>query len=68
MSKVNVIDLAKEISIDEKMEIINKYMDYRLRVVEKDTLVPKDALNIARIMGLNEEILNLAEGYLKKPV
>lgn len=68
LSKVNVIDLAKEISIDEKMEIINKYMDYRLRVVEKDTLVPKDALNIARIMGLNEEILNLAEGYLKKPV
>ncbi len=64
LSKVNIFDLAKEISIDEKMEIINKYMDYRLRIVEKDTLVPKDALNIARIMGLDEEILNLAEMYL----
>ena len=48
----------------EKMEIINKYMDYSLRVVEKDTAVPKDALNIARIMGLDEEILKLAEKYL----
>lgn len=64
LSKVNVLDLAKEINIDEKMEIINKYMDYRLRVVEKDTAVPKDALNIARIMGLDGEILKLAEKYL----
>lgn len=64
LSKVNVIDLAKEISIEEKMEIINKYMDYRLRIVQKDTSVPKDALNIARIMGLDGEILELAEGYL----
>lgn len=64
LSKVNIFDLAKEIDCDEKMEIINKYMDYRLRVVEKDASVPKDALNIARIMGLDEEILKIAESYL----
>lgn len=64
LSKVNIFELAEEIDTEEKMEIINKYMDYRLRVVEKDTLVPKDALNIARIMGLDEEILKLAEKYL----
>lgn len=64
LSKINIMDLAKEINVEEKMEIINKYMDYRLRSVEKHTLVPKDALNIARIMGLDKEILNLAENYL----
>ncbi|WP_353095537.1 DNA mismatch repair protein MutS [Tissierella praeacuta] len=64
LSKVNIFELADKIDTEEKMEIINKYMDYRLRVVEKDTLVPKDALNIARIMGLDEEILKLAEKYL----
>lgn len=65
LSQINIFDLAKEMDSHEKMEIINKYMDYSLRVVEKDTAVPKDALNIARIMGLDEEILELAEGYLK---
>lgn len=65
LSKVDIMDLAKEINVEEKMEIINKYMDYRLRPVEKHTLVPKDALNIARIMGLEEQILKLAEEYLE---
>lgn len=64
LSQINIFDLAKEMDSHEKMEIINKYMDYSLRVVEKDTAVPKDALNIARIMGLDEEILKLAEKYL----
>lgn len=64
LAKVNIFELAKEIDVEEKMEIINRYMDYRLRVVDKDTLVPRDALNIARIMGLNIEILNKAEEYL----
>jgi DNA mismatch repair protein MutS2 len=64
LSKVNIVDLAKEISVEKKMEIINKYMDYRLRPVEKDTEVPKDALNIASIMGLDDTIIKLAEEYL----
>ena len=65
LSQIDIFDLAKEMDSHEKMEIINKYMDYSLRVVEKDTAVPKDALNIARIMGLDEEILKLAERYLR---
>lgn len=64
LSKIDMMDLAKEINLDEKMEIINKYMDYRLRPVDKNTQVPKDAINIAKIMGLNNEIINLAEEYL----
>ncbi len=68
LSKVDIFDLAEKIDTEEKMEIINKYMDYRLKVVEKHTEVPKDALNIARIMGLKEEVLKIAEGYLSGTV
>lgn len=64
LSKVNILDLFEKIEIDEKMDFINKYMDYRLKRVEKTKEVPRDALNIAKIMGLNEEIIKLAEGYL----
>ena len=46
------------------MEIINKHMDYRLRKVDKTTQIPRDAINIAKIMGLKKEILQLAEEIL----
>lgn len=49
----------------EKMDLINKFMDYRLRTVDKTKPVPKDALNIARIMGLDERIIGKAEKELK---
>ena len=64
LSKINILDLFGKVDIDEKMDFINKYMDYRLIEVKKTKEVPRDALNIASIMGLNEEIIKLAEGYL----
>ncbi|HSH34725.1 MutS-related protein, partial [Schnuerera sp.] len=45
---------------EQKTNIINKFMDYRLRTVDKTKTVPKDALNIARIMGLDPEIIEKA--------
>lgn len=48
------------------IELIGCYMDYRLRKVEKNTKVPRDALNIARFMGLQEDILTVAENILIK--
>lgn len=65
LSKINILELAKEIGKDRKMETINKYMDYRLRIVKKDRSVPRDALNIAAIMGLDKEVIKLAEKYLE---
>lgn len=64
LSSVNIEDLRQEFTYDNKMEVINKYMDYHLRPVGKTTEVPKDAINIAKIMGLDEGILKLAEDYL----
>ncbi len=49
----------------ERISIIAKYMDYRLEVVENDRQVPKDALNIAKMLGINAEIIEGAQKYIK---
>ncbi|MEE0741405.1 MAG: MutS-related protein [Emergencia sp.] len=49
----------------ERINIISKYMDYRLYTVEKQGEIPKDALNIAKMLGLNKEIIDGAQKYIK---
>lgn len=63
----NKLNLEIKESLDHnKINIINKYMDYRLELVDKNTgYVPRDAINIARVMGLKEEIIEMAEENLK---
>lgn len=61
LSNMDFEDLDKEINQGEIIETVNKYMDYRLRIVEKNTPVPKDAINIAKIMRLEWEIVDRAE-------
>lgn len=48
-----------------RIEIISKYMDYRLQVVESNVEVPKDAINIARMLGIYDEIIDKAKSYLE---
>lgn len=59
-------DLKLKINETDKygIEMISQYMDYRLKKVEEDTQVPRDALNIARFMGLQREVLDIAENIL----
>lgn len=42
-------------------DAISEYMDYTLMEVECESRVPKDAINISRLMGIPEEILHQAE-------
>ena len=56
------IDLNKKHSV----EIIQENMDYRLERVSKESSVPKDALNISMLLGLDEELLSIAKGYYKE--
>ena len=49
----------------ERINIISKYMDYRLYAVEKNGQIPKDALNIAKMLGINKEIIDGAQKYIK---
>ncbi|HML37447.1 MAG TPA: hypothetical protein PKA19_08535 [Bacillota bacterium] len=49
----------------ERIEIIQKYMDYRLYHAENDEEIPKDALNIAKMLGIYDEIIENAKSYLR---
>ena len=49
----------------ERINIISKYMDYRLYRVEKQGEVPKDALNNAKMLGISSEINERAKKYIK---
>lgn len=53
------IDLNKTHSV----EIIQEHMEYRLEKVSKENKVPKDALNIAMLLGLEKDIVNIAKTY-----
>ena len=64
LSNLDFDKLKEEIKNSDGMDIINKHMDYRLKLVEKSKEIPKDALNIAKIMGLDDEILNIAEDII----
>ncbi len=50
----------------ERIEIIQKYMDYRLYHAENDEEIPKDALNIAKMLGIYDEIIENAKAYLNE--
>ncbi|MDF2545599.1 MAG: mismatch repair protein MutS [Anaerosolibacter sp.] len=47
------------------INLVHQYMDYRLEVIKDQRKIPQDAINIARLMGLQEEILQEAERYLE---
>jgi DNA mismatch repair protein MutS2 len=67
LSNIDFEQLEEELknSHIDKIDMINRYMDYRLIKVEDDKEVPRDAINIARLMGLCEKILLDAEKTLK---
>ncbi len=44
---------------------ISKYMDYTLIEVEQEAMVPQDAINISRLMGIPEAILQRAEEIME---
>lgn len=53
------IDLNKRYSV----EIMQDHMEYRLERVSKESGVPKDALNICVLLGLEDEVINIAKKY-----
>ncbi|MFL0252787.1 MutS-related protein [Clostridium neuense] len=51
---------------EEFIMLINRYMDYSLEKAEKGAAIPKDALNICTLMGLDSEIINTARKFYKE--
>lgn len=65
LSEIDYDQLKEKASQNKNsMNIVSKYMDYRLKKVTKDTKVPRDAINIAKLMGLDESIIKCAERIL----
>lgn len=53
------IDLNKGSSI----EIIQEHMDYKLERVSSNNRVPKDALNISILLGLEKSVVDIAKNF-----
>ena len=68
LKNANFDDLKHKINLNMKnsVHIIQENMEYRLEKVSKESEVPKDALNIAMLLGLDEEIIDIAKGYYKE--
>ncbi|MCT4584996.1 MAG: hypothetical protein N4A54_08750 [Peptostreptococcaceae bacterium] len=68
LKNVDFKDLKELIKFDKKysVEIIQKHMDYRLLKMDEGKNVPKDAFNICKLLGLEDEILNGALKYYKE--
>ncbi len=47
-----------------RIEVIHRFMDYRLKRVDGRGDVPHDALNIAQMLGIGSDIINKAKDYL----
>ena len=67
LANADFVKLDKEIRYanrKERIEIVGKYMDYTLRDLDKNEKVSKDAINIAKMLGINKEIINNAKKYM----
>ena len=49
----------------DRINIIAKYMDYRLYRVENEKQVPREALSIAAMLGIDKAIIDGAKKYMK---
>lgn len=68
LKNVNFDAIKSKIDLNKKnsVEIIQENMDYTLEKVSKHSHVPKDALNICTLLGLEQEIVDIAKSYYDK--
>jgi len=61
-------DLKRKIVLNKtnSIDIIQEHMDYSLEKVSNTNKVPKDALNISILLGLQPEIVEIAQKYYYK--
>lgn len=57
--------LAQVGSLQEALAMLNQCMDYRLERVERGKTVPRDAIRIAEVLGLDRIIISRARNLLR---
>ncbi|MCD5410194.1 MAG: DNA mismatch repair protein MutS [Clostridiales bacterium] len=66
LSGADISKMKSDVRKNEQYEVIfEKHMDYRLEKVKNVVFVPRDALLVAEIMGLNKEIIDSANEMKK---
>ena len=67
LKKIDMRELEKELleNPGKGMDIITDNMDYHLMPADVVEEVPKDAINIAELMGMQREIVALAKKYME---
>jgi dsDNA-specific endonuclease/ATPase MutS2 len=67
LKKIDLKQLEAELieNPDKGMDIISENMDYRLIPADLGETVPKDAINIAELMGMQKEIIERAKKYVE---
>ncbi|HSQ87485.1 MutS-related protein [Romboutsia sp.] len=58
------LKISQNSKCKKSIDILQENMDYRLEKVNKETKVPKDALNICKLLGLSNEIIEIADKNL----
>jgi dsDNA-specific endonuclease/ATPase MutS2 len=68
LENADFIGLKEKINLKytNSIDIIQSCMDYRLKRVTSNTQVPRDALNISMLMGLDDEIITIAKNLYEK--
>lgn len=58
------LDTIKEAVQKEGIQLLHELMDYRLTKIDNDVEIPKEAIRIAELMGLDQAIVLKAKGIL----
>ncbi|WP_396276516.1 MutS-related protein [Haloimpatiens lingqiaonensis] len=68
LKNVNFEILKRKIDLNKgaSVEIIQEHMDYRLERVSRKNKVPKDALNIATLLGIEDGIVDIIKKFYEK--
>ena len=61
LKNINFEDLKRKIDLNSRdsISLIQKHMDYSIEKIESELEVPKDALNVATLIGIDEDLLKL---------
>ncbi|MFL0248299.1 MutS-related protein [Candidatus Clostridium stratigraminis] len=59
----NVLKTKINLNKMKSIDIIQEHMEYKLEMVSVQNEVPKDALNISILLGLQEEVIDIAKKF-----
>lgn len=70
LKKVDFKQLTNSVSYDPScgLSMLQSLMDYRLEAISQEVKVPKDALNISTLLGLDSDIIEIVNSYYCKEV